>query len=126
MTPSETLLSAQLAGVPLQLTVVSSQADMVRGLSGQLTLPANQGMLFTYTNQAQRNFWMKDMRFPIDIVWLRQGVVVGAAEQLPAPNLGVIARVTSPEGIDQVLELNAGFVARYGIQPGDQLELLTD
>lgn len=127
MTPAETFQPAKLAGVPLELTIVSTPLDMAKGLSGRLIMPVNQAMLFIYSNYSQRHFWMNNMRFPLDILWLSNGVIVGVAEQVPIPVIGGdIPRVTSPEGVNQVLELNAGFAARYGIKLGDRLELLTD
>lgn len=115
--------TAKLAGVPLELTVLRTQPDMAKGLSGQLSMAANHAMLFTYGDKAQRHFWMKNMYFPLDIVWLSDGVVVGISEQVPIPVVGGdIPRITSPEGVNQVLELNAGFAAKYGVKIGDMLD----
>lgn len=126
MAPTTTLQAATLAGVPLELTIVTTPAAMAQGLSGRPMLPANQGMLFVYPDIAQRHFWMKGMQFPLDILWLRDGLVVGMAEQVPVPRDADIPRITSPHGINQVLELTAGWVARYQVTIGDRLELLTD
>lgn len=115
--------TAKLAGVPLELAVMRTVPDMAKGLSGQLSMPANHAMLFTYHDKDQRHFWMNGMLFPLDLVWLSDGVVVGISEQVPIPVVGGdIPRMTSPEGVNQVLELNAGFVAKYGVKIGDKLD----
>lgn len=84
-----------------------------RGLSGRESIGVNEGMLFEYTGNEQVTFWMKGMKFPIDIVWIRDGVVIGF-EQNVDPQIGasedLLTRYNSPEPISQVLELQAGRV----------------
>ncbi len=56
--------------------VVKSPSEQRRGLGYRDQLKTNQGMLFVYDNPGVRSFWMKGMRFAIDIIWLRQGKIV--------------------------------------------------
>lgn len=82
-----------------------------RGLSGRESIGINEGMLFEYAANEQVTFWMKNMKFPIDIVWIRDGEVLGF-EQNVNPQIGAsedaLIRYNSPEPITQVLELQAG------------------
>jgi hypothetical protein len=56
--------------VTLNVETVSTPAAMIQGLSGRKSLAYNQGMLFIFPNEGYHKFWMKDMLFPIDIIWL--------------------------------------------------------
>ncbi|TSC52444.1 MAG: hypothetical protein LiPW41_214 [Parcubacteria group bacterium LiPW_41] len=91
--------------------VVKTDKARERGLSGRESIGVNEGMLFEYLGNEQVTFWMKDMKFPIDIVWIRDGIVIGF-EQNVDPQVGVsedmLNRYNSPEPITQVLELQAG------------------
>lgn len=94
-----------------------------KGLSGRKSIADNAGMLFVFPDAAVRRFWMKDMNFPIDIFWIRDGRVIGMAKGLPPPQGDVIPDATSPEPVNFVLETNAGFADKYGISLGSPFAL---
>ena len=83
-------------------------------------------MLFVFSEPHIQRFWMKDMNFPLDIIWIRDFKVIGLEENVPQPanNDGKTARMNSPEPADMVLEVNAGEVAKYGISAGDMVQLV--
>src|SRR3990167_703443 len=54
----------------IKAEVVSSPSDRAQGLSGRPCIEADQGMLFVFEKPGKYPFWMKDMKFPIDIVWI--------------------------------------------------------
>lgn len=57
--------------------VVDTPASRAQGLSGREDLSARRGMLFVFEHPGKYGFWMKDMLFPIDIIWISEdGVVV--------------------------------------------------
>lgn len=90
-----------------------------KGLSGRESLPKNYGMLFIFDDFAVRKFWMKDVQFSLDFVWIRDNKVVGivyGAEPEVGDNLTIYE---SPEPVDRVLEVNAGEISNYGIKVGD-------
>lgn len=101
--------------------LATTTIEQARGLSFRASLAEESGMLFTFSPGIQ-NFWMKDMNFPIDIIWIAGGKVVGF-EQDAKPQPGVplwrLTIYTSPDGVDKVLEVNAGIVAKDGIKIGD-------
>ncbi|MEZ4156988.1 MAG: DUF192 domain-containing protein, partial [Candidatus Paceibacterota bacterium] len=66
-------------------------------------------------------FWMEGMKFPIDIVWINEGHVVGFSENVPAAHDGNKEVRKSDGDADMVLEVNAGEVARIGMQVGDEV-----
>jgi uncharacterized protein len=101
--------------------LATTTTEQMRGLSFRASLAKGSGMLFTFSPGIQ-NFWMKDMNFPIDIIWIASGKVVGFAEHAapqPGAPLWELTVYTSPDGVDRVLEVNAGTVTQDDIKVGD-------
>ncbi len=100
--------------VPITVSVVDTPAERMQGLSGRDGLRPNEGMLFIFPEDEIYSFWMKDMRFPIDIIWLSaEGEVVGATVHVGPETYP--ETFSSPEPVRLVLEVPAGFVAAHGI-----------
>ncbi len=64
------LASVAIKNVVIQAEVVSRLADLRQGLSGRDSLPTDYGMLFVFPKSDIYEFWMKDMKFPLDIIWI--------------------------------------------------------
>ncbi len=99
-------------------------AERQQGLSGREQMPIDQGMLFVFEEERQLSFWMKEMRFPLDIIWIDgQCRLIGVSADVPIPHPGAddseIPRTQSPSPAKYVLELNAGEWARSGFSEGD-------
>lgn len=111
-----------------EVEVVKDIISQARGLSGRKSLDSGAGMLFIFSDSSTRAFWMKDMNFPIDIVWIREGRVVGFVQDAPIPikNSANLVPPTfySNEPADMVLEVPAGTVKKDGIILGDTIELI--
>ncbi|NQU77639.1 DUF192 domain-containing protein [Candidatus Falkowbacteria bacterium] len=108
-----------------EVEVVDSLDKQIRGLSGRENLEENEGMLFVYNTSETRSFWMKDMKFGLDIIFIDNEVVVDLVEGLSAPvGEEEIMGYTSKETSDMVLEVNAGVVRDYGIEVGDRVDIL--
>lgn len=104
--------------------VVSSTAALSQGLSGRDGLADDRGMLFLFPEPGYYGFWMRDMRFPIDILWLQGGTVVELWANAPAPNPGQAPARRDPSQLaDAVLEVPAGSAARWGLGVGSQVRL---
>ena len=92
-----------------------------RGLSYHDDLSLNSGMLFVYPDSGRRIYWMKGMNFCLDIVWINDGAIVGAAESV-CPEPGVadadLGRYASPSPVQYVLELPAGWLREHGYTTG--------
>ncbi len=81
-------------------------------------------MLFVFPTEQRPGFWMKDMRFPLDFVWISAGRhVAGVTENVPAPSPGTAdgaLPLYSPDSpVLYVLEVNGGAVRRSGVRAGD-------
>ena len=122
-TPNPPLPSGEITIGKNVFTVemATTTLEEARGLSFRTSLAEGTGMLFTFQPDIQ-NFWMKDMNFPIDIIWIANGRIAGFAENAPpqpGAQLWELTIYTSPKGVDRVLEVNAGTVAKDGINVGD-------
>jgi uncharacterized membrane protein (UPF0127 family) len=106
----------------MQFEVVSTQATQERGLGGRTSIPENYGMLFVFKQSSKVGFWMKDMRVPIDIVWLSDnGTILGIEDSL-LPNTYPKA-VYPPAPVKLVLETKAGEMRRRGWSVGTKIPL---
>jgi uncharacterized membrane protein (UPF0127 family) len=124
-TPNPQLKSGEVSIGKNVFTVemATTTIEEARGLSFRTSLAEGTGMLFTF-NPGIQNFWMKDMNFPIDIIWISQGKVAGFVENAkPEPGVSLMRLTiyTSPDNVDRVLEVNAGIVAKDGIKAGDEV-----
>lgn len=97
---------------------VNSDAARAQGLSNRTTLAADSGMLFVFDSVGERCFWMKDMRFALDILWLDQQKRLTHIEHAIAPD--TYPRAFCYEA-QYVIELNAGEAASAGLGNGQQL-----
>ncbi len=105
--------------------------EQIQGLSDRLALAPDTGMLFVYEHEGHRSFWMKNMHFPLDILWISGDcTVAGVSLNLPPPEPGqALAQLPtySPEApVQYVLEINAGEVATRDVTAGDQVEFTGD
>lgn len=107
-----------LNGETINLEVVESSSKLQKGLGGRKGICEKCGMLFVFTKSGTHTFWMKDMLFPLDILWLKDGTIVHIEESVSEDFLGVLA---SRENADQVLELNAGSCKRLSLRIGDRV-----
>ena len=103
--------------------MATTMAEQACGLSGRVGLGDHQGMMFIFGSGSMQTFWMKDMTFSLDMIWISGDKVVGFAQNVPPPALGTqlwqLQLYSSPSNTDKVLEVNAGTVANDGIKIGD-------
>lgn len=103
------------------LEVADSDEARSQGLSGRESMSQNKGMIFVYEQEAASCFWMKDMNFALDIIWLDSAHKVVHMEQGAAPE-SYPEKFCSPEAARYVIELNSGEAARANIAPGVVLD----
>jgi uncharacterized membrane protein (UPF0127 family) len=96
------------------------------GLSAFNTIKDDEGMLFYFDSPGRPAFWMKDMKFPIDIVWMKDWVVAQVNENVSVENVktdGELRDYFPANDINEVLEIKAGQSQQDGIGAGSILEL---
>jgi hypothetical protein len=100
-----------------QAEIVSTQSDLEVGLAKYNKLEENQAMYFDLKTKAIQTFWMKDMKFDIDIIWIDDDLVVGVSQgYFKDP----YALIQSPAPANFVLEVNPN----SGIKPGDKVTII--
>jgi uncharacterized protein len=100
--------------------LVSSDQKRQLGLSGRTELCLDCSMLFVFPREDFWGFWMKDMNFNLDIIWVNGNKIVDIAENVDK-NLKI---TLYPEyKADKVLELNSGTVKSKGFKTGDIVEI---
>jgi len=105
--------------IQVQVRIADSTPAREKGLSGTEQLALDEGMLFLFSEPAKYQFWMKDMLFPLDAVWIRDGEIIDLTVNVAPPQPGQDIPVFAPiKAADAVLEVPAGFAARHGLRLG--------
>ncbi|OHB04019.1 MAG: hypothetical protein A3B03_01000 [Candidatus Zambryskibacteria bacterium RIFCSPLOWO2_01_FULL_42_41] len=108
------------------VSVIAEVADTLekraKGLSERKIFPEGTGMLFIFDNPAQYGFWMKNMNFPIDIVWINEEWQIVGIEKQVSPE--TFPQIFYPnQVVKYVLELPAGFSDKYRIDIGQYVTI---
>ena len=111
-----------ISGESIPVEIADMNTERIQGLSGRDSLTAGFGILFVFEKSDMHGFWMKDMKFPIDIIWISDDWRVVAMEKKVSPDTFPFI-FYPPVPAKYVLELNAGEAEKLGIEPGkDVLE----
>lgn len=113
----------KINGAAFQVEIADSFLERQKGLSNRKSLKENEGMLFVFPIAANYGFWMKNMNFSIDIVWLKGDNVVGISENLTQDNSKPLKVYYPPENIDKALEISAGVASAKNIKIGDTITI---
>jgi uncharacterized protein len=109
-----------LSDKEISIDIADSPDKRMKGLSGRPDINDDQGMLFVFDKADRHVFWMKDMLFPIDIIWLKDGKIVDIKHNASIPVPGAELELYSPKTeADMVLELKAGWALNNGLKEGD-------
>ncbi|MCL4353857.1 DUF192 domain-containing protein [Patescibacteria group bacterium] len=116
--------SATINNHKIKLTVAKSGQEQEIGLSKYTLLPKDEGMIFPFKSEAKYRFWMKNMKFPIDIIYIKNKKVVTVFENAQPPkNESENPPIYEPsETADTVLEINAGLSKEFGIKKGTEIK----
>jgi len=109
-------------GQVIHVQVADTSGEINRGLSGKSCTADSQGMLFNLGRSGQYAFWMKDMKFSIDIVWLNSKHEVVQVDKSISPST-YPKTFTSSQPAQFVLELKAGRAGDLGLKPGSLIDL---
>lgn len=115
----------RVGGVPVTVVVADTNEERSRGLSGKVSLPQEEGMLFLFPRASRYGFWMKDVLFPIDLLWITHGKVVGIEHRVPTVRPGAEPRLWYPPfPVTAVLEVNADWARAHGVLIGDPVSAI--
>lgn len=120
-------MTIYINNLDLSVETAKTQAEVQQGLSGRTTI-GSDGMLFYIDPPQMVTFWMKEMLFPIDIIWILDGRITGIERAISTPaDLKTGLPTYSPPTVASfVLEVPAGFSSEYGIAVGDAVTIPSD
>ncbi len=131
--PKDTYLQARaiVNGFELTTDLAITADQKAEGLAVKDHLKENEGMLFVSEQSSRQSFWMKDMKFPIDIIWLdSNGTVVHIEHTLqpcisvlnPAASIQSCPIYTPDKDSQYVLETIAGFSQKHNVKIGTHID----
>ncbi|MFN2381252.1 MAG: DUF192 domain-containing protein [Guyparkeria sp.] len=112
-----------LGGERFEIELATTPSSRLRGLMHRPSLASNQGMLFIYPDEAPRSFWMKNVSFAIDILYLdADWRLVHRHEAVPPCRSDPCPGYPSHDAARYVLELPAGTASRLSLEPGSRID----
>jgi uncharacterized membrane protein (UPF0127 family) len=120
LTP-ENISYVNIAGERVKVDLALSTEAQAKGLSGRASLPEGEGMLFVFDVPGKHRFWMQDMNFPIDIIWITDNMQIVYIEKNAAPES--YPETFGPDAYAKyVLEVPAGFSDKNAVKVGDPVK----
>lgn len=113
------LIPFTIGTTTIQVSVADTRETRIKGLSDTPVLPVGLGKLFVFESDSDWSIWMKDMQYPLDIIWLDGERVIVHIEENVSPAT-YPESFSSPTPARYVLEVNASTTAEYGWSVGDQ------
>ncbi len=118
----EPVYTIYLGSKALEVTVADDSQERIQGLSGVTSLRDFEGKLFVFDTDDTYGIWMKDMLFPLDIIWIDKNLEVVYIEENVYPD--TYPQVFTPTTEARfVLEVHAKFVSSVQVKVGDRLLL---
>jgi len=115
-------VTTTLGDADFTLLLADTDEKRQQGLGGVESLGNQEGMLFVFPEPKRQGIWMKEMRIPLDIIWLGTSGEVVHIEKNVSPD--TYPQIFLPEAPSSyVIELNAGVVEEIGLAVGDVIEL---
>jgi len=110
-----------IGGKTFIVDVSDTPFTMSRGLGGRESLGSNEGMVFIFDKSDKHGFWMKNVFFPIDIIWMDENLVVNHIEKSVSP-LSYPKTFYPDTPSLYVLEVNAGESDKLKLKIGDKAQ----
>ena len=109
---------AYIGNNKLEVEIADNPIETYRGLSFKENLPEGSGMLFIFSDYDKRKFVMRNMNFPIDIIFIKDGIVREIKADCPPEGSEPKVIYESNDYVNMVLEVPAGYAKRNNIEPG--------
>jgi uncharacterized membrane protein (UPF0127 family) len=119
----ETVVIDKVEGEDLsfEVEIALTPDERSLGLMHRDALDPMSGMLFIYPGPQEVNMWMHSTRIPLDMLFIGSDGTIVKIKERAVPYSNEV--INSGEPVAAVLELNGGTASRYGIQPGDRVQL---
>jgi len=114
----------QVGSMKINVEFARTPEELQKGLMNRVSLPKNSGMLFVFSDEETRNFWMKNTLIPLDVIFISSKGRVNEITTLnPCPETEICQSYNSKTPAQYVLEINAGSADKWKIIEGDIVEL---
>lgn len=114
-------ITVSINNFTLTADLALTSEQITKGLAVKDTLNENEGMLFVFSNPSRSGFWMKDMKFPIDIIWLNKDKEIVHIEKNLQPCGTTCPMFRPDEDSKYVLETVSGFADKHNLKEGDKV-----
>jgi len=105
----------------INVEIVTTQVQQYQGLSNRISLCSDCGMLFIFPDKEVRKFVMRNMNFPLDIIFVSDNEIINIEKNLSPEGNEPANLYQSLIPADMVLELNGTYVERNNIKVGDKI-----
>ena len=110
-------------GIEIKVQLADTKEKRNLGLGKRDFLSNDMGMLFIFEKKKYHTFWMKDMRFPIDIVWIDNRIIVDIKKNIkPSKNNDRLILYKPSKPSNFVLEINAGIAEKIDLKIGGKVQ----
>ena len=107
--------------VSIRAEIADNMITRSKGLMFRKSLPENEGMLFVFDREGYHRFWMMNMSFPIDIIWINNEKKVAYIVKDAEPCVLTCNSYVSEKEAKYVLEVNANFTTKNKIKIGTKV-----
>ena len=114
---------ARIADRQIELEVAKTPEQQAMGLMYRTSLPDDRGMLFEFKPARWVNFWMKNCKISLDMIFLRDGVVTAIEAGAPPCTADPCPTYGPNTMVDRVIELRSGRAAELGVKVGDRIKI---
>ncbi|WP_289042534.1 DUF192 domain-containing protein [uncultured Zobellia sp.] len=101
------------------IEIADSEYETQTGLMYRKSMKTNRGMLFIFPDVAAHSFYMKNTEFPLDLIFIKEDMTITNFHENAQPLNE--SSLPSAGPVQYVLEVNAGLVQNFGLQPGDSV-----
>ncbi|MGD1806401.1 DUF192 domain-containing protein [Dapis sp. BLCC M126] len=112
---------AQISGQIINLEVAKTPKEQAMGLMYRTELADDRGMLFSFDPPRKVNFWMKNCKISLDMIFIRSGVVKAITVDVPPCLTDPCPVYGSGVPVDRVIEVRGGRVTELGLKVGNRI-----
>lgn len=112
-------------GKSFEVEIAKTDAQKEKGLAKYKKISDNFAMEFPFEKIGYYSFWMKDMKFSIDIIYVNKNKIVQIFKNVPYPKSDNLPLVIYKSSVlaDTVLEINGGLSQKYDFKKGDNIKI---
>jgi len=127
LTPTKTIVqkenfeNVKINSQEIKVEIADTAEEQYQGLSFRKSLCADCGMLFKFKEKSEKTFVMRNMNFPLDIIFIDENKIIKIEKNLKPEGESPKKLYLSGEPVNYVLEVNGGYADKFGIKTGDKI-----